>query len=259
MHHIVRETLTRVPGHVSRDDLVSAGYAALAQAAAAYDEQQGPAFLGYAATRIRGAVIDELRGMDWASRSVRRRARQVGGAREELAARLGRVPTDSEVAEDLGMSPDELAAHQQDVSRASVLSLQGFDDGQADDLLPATTLTPEAVIERRETLAYLHDAIATLPERLRVVVVGYFFQERPMAAIAAELEVSESRVSQLRAEAVTLLKGAVNTALHPHLVEPAPRPDGCAARRRQAYFAEVAAHRSFAARLASTTAEVHIG
>lgn len=247
--HIVRETLTRVPAHVSRDDLMSAGYAALAQAAKTFDDQRGAGFLSYAATRIRGAVIDELRGMDWASRSVRRRGRRIDEAREALAVKLGRSPSDAEVAEDLGMSLEELAAHHDDVSRASVMSIQAFDEGTVDEMLPASTLTPEAVVERREQMAYLHDAVATLPERLRVVVEGYFFAERPMTELAAELGVSESRVSQLRAEAVALLKDALNTALDPHLVTPSARPNGCAARRREAYFAEVASHRSYMARL----------
>jgi RNA polymerase sigma factor for flagellar operon FliA len=249
VNHIVREILTRVPAHVSRDDLMSAGYAALAQAAKAYDDQRGLGFLSYASTRIRGAVIDELRGMDWASRSVRRRARRIDEVREYLTAKLSRPPSDDELAAELGTSLDQLAAHQDDVSRAHVVSLQGFDDETADELLPAVTLTPEGVIERRERLAYLHDAVATLPDRLRTVVEGYFFAERPMAEIAAELGVSESRVSQLRAEAVALLKDAINSALDPELL--GARPEGVAARRRQAYFAEVAAYRSYAARVSA--------
>lgn len=253
--HIVRETLTRLPAHVSRDELTSAGLAALAQAAKAYDAQRGAGFFAYASTRIRGAILDELRGMDWASRSVRRRARQIDEAREQLAVRLGHNPSDSEVAADLGISVQELTSHREDVSRASVMSLQGFDDATVDDILPASTLTPEAVIERRERLAYLHDAVATLPERLRIVVEGYFFKERPMAEIAAELGVSESRVSQLRAEAVALLRDAINSALDPDLVIEPARPNGCAARRREAYFAEVASHRSYMARLAPTSFE----
>lgn len=253
--HIVRETLTRLPAHVSRDELTSAGLAALAQAAKSYDDQRGAGFLAYATVRIRGAVLDELRGMDWASRSVRRRARQIDEARERLAVALGRTPTDQEVAADIGMSTGDLAAHRDDVSRASVMSLQGFEEGTLDDVLPARTLTPEAVIERRERLAYLHDAVAKLPERLRVVVEGYFFEERPMAEIAAELGVTESRVSQLRAEAVSLLRDAINTSLDPELVTPAARPNGCAARRREAYFAEVASHRSYLARLSAAAVE----
>ncbi len=251
--HVVRETLSRVPAHVSRDELMSAGLAALTQAARAYDADRGAGFFAYASTRVRGAIVDELRSMDWASRSVRRRARQIDEVRDRLAVRLGRTPSEAEVAEDLGLTAGDLAAHRDDVSRASVMSLQGFDESAVDDLLPATTLTPEAVVERRERLAYLHDAVATLPDKLRVVVEGYFFAERPMAEIAAELGVTESRVSQLRAEAVSLLRDAMNTALDPDLVTTSARPNGCAARRREAYYAEVASHRSYLARLAPTS------
>ena len=253
--HIVSETVTRLPAHVSRDELTSAGLAALAHAAKAFDAERGVGFFAYAATRIRGAIVDELRGMDWASRSVRRMARDVEDTREKLAAQLGRTPTDAEVAGLLGIGVADLTAHRTDVARASVVSLQGFDDSSADDILPARTLTPEKVIERRERLSYLHDAVATLPERLRIVVEGYFFAERPMAEIAAELGVTESRVSQLRAEAVALMKDAMNAALDPDLVATPARPDGCAARRREAYFAEVASHRSYVARLAPAAYE----
>ena len=113
------------------------------------------------------------------------------------------------------------------------------------------------MLEHRERLAYLRDAVERLPERLRAVVEGYFFAERPMAELAAELGVTESRISQLRAEAVALLKDALNSALDPHLVTEHARPTGCAARRREAYFAEVASHRTFAARLAPAPYEIH--
>jgi RNA polymerase sigma factor FliA len=101
-------------------------------------------------------------------------------------------------------------------------------------------------------VAYLHDAITHLPERLRIVVEGYFFRDLPMADLAAELGVSESRVSQLRAEAIVLMRGAMNAALEPGLAERHERPDGCAARRKEAYYASVAAHRSYSARLGSS-------
>ena len=111
--HIVREMLSRVPAHVSRDDLMSAGLLALVQAAKAFDPERGVSFSGYAATRIRGGIVDELRSLDWASRSVRRRARQVEEARNTLAVSLGRVATDAEVAGALGLGVNELASHQE--------------------------------------------------------------------------------------------------------------------------------------------------
>ena len=247
--HIVRESMGRLPGHVNRDDLTSAGLTALVQAARSYDESRGVPFTRYAATRIRGAILDELRGIDWASRSVRRRARELDETRSKLAVELGRVPSDAEVAAAAGITVEEVSANSDDVSRASVMSLQGFGDTSIDDVLPTRAPSPEDKIEQNERIGYLIDAVALLPDRLRVVVEGYFFTERPMADIADELGVTESRVSQMRAEALVLLKDAMNSALEPELVAPHARPDGCAARRRDAYFAAVASRRTAVARL----------
>ncbi|WP_238993644.1 sigma-70 family RNA polymerase sigma factor [Nocardioides caldifontis] len=247
--HLVRESLSRLPGHVSRDDLTSAGLAALVQAARSYDESRGVPFTRYATTRIRGAIIDELRGVDWASRSVRRRARELDETRSRLASELGRPATDQELAAATGLSVDEIAGNADDVSRASVMSLQGFGETPIDEVLPTRVPSPEERVEHNERVAYLVDAVALLPERLRAVIEGYFFAERPMAEIAAELGVSESRISQMRAEALVLLKDAMNSALDPDLVAPHARPDGCAARRRDAYFAAVASRRTASARL----------
>ena len=255
--HVVRQTLSRMPDHVSRDDLTSAGMFALVQAAERFDATKGASFATYASLRIRGALVDELRRLDWASRSVRRRAREADEARGRISTALGRPATEQEVAAALGIGMEELTAHRADLARASVMSLHAFEDGTADDLLPAHTVTPGDVIEQRERIAYLHDAVGQLPERLRVVVRGYFFEGRPMAEIAAGLGVSESRVSQLRAEAVTLLRGALVAALEPELAEKHVRPEGCAARRKESYYASVAASRSYVARLTSPVLASH--
>lgn len=239
--HIVRETMSRVPAHVSRDDLHSAGLTALVKAGRAFEPGRGVPFTRYAASRIRGAILDELRGIDWASRSVRRRGRDLDEARTRLAVKLGRVPENTEVAADLGISVAEVENNDGDVARANVLSLQGGAETPFEDLLVSEGPTPEELVEHRERLAYLVDAIEELPERLRVVVREYFLAERPMAEIAATLGVTESRVSQIRAEALVLLRDALNSALDPALVPAHPRPDGCAAQRRSAYFEAVAA------------------
>jgi RNA polymerase sigma factor for flagellar operon FliA len=237
--HIVRETMGRLPAYVDRDDLTSAGLAALVTAARSFDAERGVPFARYAATRIRGAVLDELRGIDWASRTVRRRARELDATRTALAASLGRPATTAEVASATGLSTKEIAANEDDVTRAQVLSLQGSEESM-EDLIPGHGPSPEALLEHRERLSYMMGAVAELPERLRVVVEGYFLAERPMAEIAARLGVSESRVSQLRAEALVLLRDGINSGLEPELVTPSERPGGCVDRRRHAYFDAVA-------------------
>ncbi|MEV4514893.1 FliA/WhiG family RNA polymerase sigma factor [Dactylosporangium sp. NPDC049525] len=252
--HLVREMLGRLPAHVSREDLVSAGMAALAHAAKGFDPSRGIPFGSFATTRIRGALLDELRGLDWASRSVRTRARKVETTQQELTATLGRTPTQTELAEALGVAPEELKAIGNDVQRAVVLSLQGFTAGTAEDLVPERTPGPEDLILHREKIGYLHHAVNALPERLRHVVTAYFFHERPMTDIAAELGVTESRISQLRSEALVLLRDGLNNHLDPQLVAAQERGNGCVARRREAYYSQIARQGDLSARLAHTTA-----
>ena len=250
--HLVRELLSRVPAHVSREDLLSAGMAALAGAARAFDPDRGTPFGAFATTRVRGALLDELRGLDWASRSVRGRARRIDEAQQRLTAALGRTPTRQELAEALGVAVADLAAADDDVQRAVVLSLQGFAPGTAEDLVPERSAGPEDLILHRERIGYLRDAVEALPERLRTVVTRYFFEERPMAEIAAELGVTESRVSQLRGEALGLLRDGLNTHLDPELVAGPAKPAGCVTRRREGYFSAIAAGGDLRTRLAMT-------
>jgi RNA polymerase sigma factor FliA len=252
--HLVREMLGRVPAHVSRDDLTSAGMAALVTAAQGFNPDRGTPFGRFASSRIRGALLDELRGLDWASRSVRSRARRLETARAELTAALGRTPTAAELAATLGVAVDEIDSVEEDVQRAVVLSLQGFAAGTAEDMVPEQMAGPEDLLLHRERIGYLTDAIEALPERLRTVVNAYFLDERPMAEIAAELGVTESRISQLRAEALVLLRDGLNSQLNPELVRPADRPDGCVARRRDAYYADIATKSTLHTRLARTSA-----
>lgn len=249
--HLVREMLARVPAHVSRDDLLSAGYAALVAAARGYDEGRGVPFARFAAARVRGALLDELRGLDWASRSVRQRARRTDTARQQLTAELGRTPSVAEVAERLGCSVEDIEAADDDVQRAVVFSLQGFATAGAEDMVTEPGFGPEDMLIRRERMGYLAHAIEALPERLRAVIRGYFFDERPMAQIAVELGVTESRVSQLRSEALGLLRDGLNTHLDPALAGPVK--EGCVARRRTAYFESIADRGTLRSRLAITS------
>ncbi len=251
--YVVSEIAHRVPGHVSRSDLVSAGMLGLAQAARSFDESRGIAFDRFASTRIRGALLDELRGRDWASRSVRARARGMQQATEELTSKLGRTPTSEEVAELLAIEPEVVHKLVDDVHRATVLNYESLAlDGDAESFIAVGDVdSPEDAIVSRERRAVLTDAVAALPERLRLVVIGYFFEERSMQDLADELGVSESRVSQLRAEALLLMKDGINAHLDPDQLTDEARPNGRVARRKAAYYAQVATSSSYRARLDS--------
>jgi RNA polymerase sigma factor for flagellar operon FliA len=251
--HLVREMLAKVPAHVGRDELSSAAMMALVVSAQGFDPARGVPFARFAAIRIRGALMDELRSMDWAARSVRGRAREVETVRSTLAASLGRTPRNDEIAATMGMSLAELDSLNVDLARASVLRLQGFAPETGAELLPDTSAGPESLLLLREKLGYLHDSIAELPERLRFVVTEYFFAQRQMTDIAAELGVTESRISQLRAEALRLLRDGMNSQLEPTNVVEDARPTGRAAAGRSSYYAAIAARSTVAGRLAMSS------
>jgi RNA polymerase sigma factor FliA len=235
----VNAMLARVPSYVSRSDLVSAGHLALVRAARSYDETTGVPFARYAALRIRGALVDELRSMDWVSRGARQRARRVVTLTDELTGALGRTPSREEVASAMGVAVDEVDLARGD-AETRVLSIEGF-DGSIADTVAATGMGPEESYLVSERLQYLYAGVDSLPERLRYVVQQLFFHDRPVAELAEELGVTQSRISQLRTEALGLLKDGINASLDPDLVPAAERPEGVAERRRKAYFAEVAA------------------
>ena len=248
--YAVSDLCRRLPAHVRRDELESAGRAALATAARSFDRSQGVPFARYASRRITGALLDELRSHDWASRSVRRRAREQDEVADQLTRELGRPATTQEIADRMGIAPAELAATQHDVHRSVVLSFQAVVDATGiDSVLPSPEPAPDEVLLDRERQAYLHDAIATLPERLRAVVVAVFFDERPMQEIAEELGVTESRVSQMRTEALALLRDGMNAQLAPEALAAEERPEGRIAKRKEAYYAAISARSDFRARL----------
>ena len=240
MQHVVSEIVARVPRSVPRDDLVSAGMLGLTQAARGWDSSRGVSFEGYARIRINGAVLDELRDRDWASRSVRAEARRVHEATEELTATLGRAPSSREIAEHLGVRVDVIDRLSDDLARATVLS---YEEVCADPHSPAVGNSvddcPAEALVARELRSVLGDAVASLPERLRKVVIDYFFEERPMLEIANDLGVTESRVSQMRAEALALLRDGVNSQLDPEEVDHDER-GGRVGRRKAAYYAAIA-------------------
>ncbi|MDA8186168.1 MAG: FliA/WhiG family RNA polymerase sigma factor [Actinomycetota bacterium] len=255
VNYIVSEVASRIPRHVNRDDLVSAGMAGLAQAARSFDAERGISFQRFASARIRGALLDELRSRDWASRSVRSRAREVTQATDRLTASLGRRPSLAEVAEAMGSTQAELQSVEADVHRALVLNFEALPAEGGHEPAGLSALSgPDETVLNNERRAYLVAAVDHLPERLRRVVLGYFFEELPMAELAEELGVTDSRISQMRAEALELLRDAINAQLDPDLV--APDHTGRVAKRRAAYFASVASHDDYRRRLSADAGQL---
>jgi RNA polymerase sigma factor FliA len=276
--HLVRELAGRLPAHVNRDDLTSAGMMALVTSAQGFDDSRGVPFARFATIRIRGALTDELRSMDWASRGVRSRAREVDSARSELTAALGRTPRRDEIAQAMGVDVTELDNLEADVHRAATLSVEGLTETAGGDLIPSRDAGPEGLLIQREQIGLLHDAIAELPERLRIVIEAYFYGNQRMADIATDLGVTESRISQLRTEALIMLReglagqhAADDVASAPYAQRPGSavtslvnHADKVAADKgskrpsrreaaRQAYIAAIASRSTLAGRLAATT------
>jgi RNA polymerase sigma factor for flagellar operon FliA len=252
VQYLVSDVAARVPRSVHRDDLVSAGMLGLAQAARSWDADRGVTFESFARTRINGAILDELRGRDWASRSVRADSRRHRATVEVLTTELGRTPTSTEVADRLGVDVVALERLEGDVARASVLSFESVFADPDTATAPATPAEgPADELLGRELKAVLGDAVAALPERLRKVVVEYFFDERPMQDIADDLGVTESRISQMRAEALVLLRDGINSQLEPEQVPDLGITHGRVGRRKAAYYAAVAGAGSARDRIAA--------
>ena len=218
----------------------------LVEAARRYDESRGVPFDRFAAQRIRGAILDAVRAADWAPRSVRTLARRLEGVEQRLATELGRVPSAKEMAGALGMTDAELARLQDRLFRSVVLALEhevndaGDEDLTLVDVLRDRSVTePLEELESRELHAYLRDAVHLLPERHRLVIVGYFLEGRTSQELARFLGVTESRVSQLRSEALTMLKDGIEAQYAGPVVAP-EASIGRVARRKAGYAAAIA-------------------
>ena len=245
MKHIVFQVAVHFPRHVDRDELARAGALGLVEAARRYDESRGVPFDRFAAQRIRGAILDAVRAADWAPRSVRTLARKLESVEQRLATELGRVPSSDEMAEALGMTRDELAACRTGCSArsswpSSTRSATPDEDLTLVDVLcDRSTVEPLEELETRELHAYLRDAVHLLPERHRLVIVGYFLEGRTSQELARFLGVTESRVSQLRSEALAMLKEGIEA----QYAGPVATPDqsiGRVARRKASYAAAIA-------------------
>jgi len=206
-----------LPAHVDENDLVSYGLLGLIGAIERFDPDRDIKFETYAIARIKGSIIDELRAMDWVPRSVRSRARDIERAIGELERKLHRAPTDEEISEKLGITTDDLNDSLSEIGRSSIAALDELwtvssSSGGGDQVALIDTIEdtqgpePQSELAQTELKEALGEAIARLPEREKLVVTLYYYEELTLREIGEVLGVTESRVSQLHTKAILRLK-----------------------------------------------------
>src|SRR3954453_15901272 len=205
-----------LPAHVEEADLISYGLVGLINAIERFELEREIKFETYAITRIKGSIIDELRSLDWGPRSVRARARQIERANAKLEHQLQRAPSDEEMAAELKMGVDEFQDALVQISNSTIAALDELwsvsdSSGDAVSLLDTLTdensLDPAAVMDQTDLKDRVADAIARLPEREKLVVALYYYENLTLREIGEVLGVTESRVSQLHTKAVLRLRG----------------------------------------------------
>jgi RNA polymerase sigma factor for flagellar operon FliA len=211
-----------LPAHVDEADLISYGLTGLISAIERFDLSREIKFETYAITRIRGSIIDELRTLDWVPRSVRARARQIEQANQKLEARLQRAPTDDEMATELAMGLADFHEALLQISNSSMVALDepwnvsdsGGDTVSRGDMLPDRGAPdPQALVDQGELRDRIADAIAALPEREKLVIALYYYENLTLREIGEVLTVTESRVSQLHTKAVLRLRSKLGNEL----------------------------------------------
>jgi len=202
-----------MPAHVDEDELISCGLLGLLSAIERYDPEREAKFETFAIQRIRGSIIDGLRSQDWVPRSVRARARNIERTMASLQRELGRVPTDAEVAGKLGVSLEELGDHLEEIGRTALVSLNEIlhapsDNGDAvQDFVEDRRLVPvEDEVENADRCEQIAEAVSRLPERERMIIALYYYEDLNLREIGEVLGVTESRVSQMHTKAILRLR-----------------------------------------------------
>ncbi len=205
-----------LPAHVDEADLISYGLVGLISAISRFELEREIKFETYAITRIKGAIIDELRSLDWVPRSVRARARAIERANAKLEHKLQRAPTDEEMSDALDMTVQEFQDALMQISNSTVAALDELwtvSDASGDQVSLLDTLQdprapdPAAVMDQTDLKDRMADAIARLPEREKLVVALYYYENLTLREIGEVLGVTESRISQLHTKAVLRLRG----------------------------------------------------
>lgn len=214
--HLVKYVAGRIsvnlPPNVELNDLINDGILGLIDAIEKYDDARGVKFETYAITRINGAILDALRSLDWVPRAVRQRARELERAYQQLETEFGRVPTEDELAGKLGVTRKELDHLMQRVRGTAVLSLEEFLPNEKGYEIPLVDTLKDSdndvtiAVEQGEIRNSLVKAVEELPQQERTVIKLYYFDGLTLKEIKSELNVSESRVSQIHAQAVIHLR-----------------------------------------------------
>jgi RNA polymerase sigma factor for flagellar operon FliA len=216
VRYIARRIHERLPRHVSLEDLVHAGVVGLIDALGKFDESKHVQFSSYAKFRIRGAILDSLRELDWSPRELRRKGRQVEEAYSQLSIRLGHTPNESDLARELGVRLDELQTLLSELNMLEVGSfrVESPQDGHEEDLSASVPSKPEdtpfSQCLRAEMKQVLTEAIGELSEKEQRVLSLYYFEELTMKEVGAVLGIGESRVSQIHSLAMVRLRARLN-------------------------------------------------
>ncbi len=211
--YVVGRMAANLPPHVKVDDMYSSGVVGLIRAVEKYDPEMKNKFETYAILLIKGAIIDEMRAMDWVPRSIHQKANKLSATQQSLQQKLGREPSDGELATELGLSIRELEELMVRVKPAVLIPLNA-DSSDDPDNAPLAERIPDQkaqtsfeAADRNEFNKLLQDAVMELPEQERMVLVLYYFENLMLKDIGRVLGVSESRVSQIHTKAITRLRG----------------------------------------------------
>jgi RNA polymerase sigma factor for flagellar operon FliA len=216
--YIAQKIASRLPSNIELDDLISCGVIGLMDAIEKFDPSRDNKFKTYAEFRIRGAILDELRAQDWVPRSIREKAKTVERAYSKLEANLGRPATDEEMCSELGMNQEEF--HDL-LNKAKSISLLNIDDSasfnKGDKKLISEVmedhraLNPYTTVSQKDSREKIKEGIMTLPEKQRLVLSLYYYEDLNLKEIGQVLDVTESRVSQLHTQAIIKLKTKLRT------------------------------------------------
>jgi len=213
VRNVVDRIKLNVPAHVDADDLYSVGITGLIAAVRKFDPEQGSTFASYAAMRIRGAILDELRRMDWCPRRARARSRKLKSAINDVEQKVGRAATDAEVSAALGLDAKEYAKWVEEAKPVTFIAIDQHADGEEGQgaslhelLADDNDVTGRDNLEKAELLQLLSQRIAELPDIPKKILAMYYFENMRLAEIAAVFGLTESRICQIHAQTILGLR-----------------------------------------------------